>query len=78
MALPYIVIGIEPGLVKFLPRPGAWMETFKQLMGFLLLLTVIYLFYTLGERYFLATLTLLVGLGFGCWWVGRTPITAGP
>jgi thiol:disulfide interchange protein len=78
MALPYILIGIEPGLVKFLPRPGAWMETFKQLMGFLLLLTVIYLFYTLGERYFLATLTLLVGLGFGCWWVGRTPITAGP
>jgi thiol:disulfide interchange protein len=53
------------------------METFKQLLGFLLLGTVVYLFSTMSEKYFLATLTLLVALWFACWWIGRTPLTAG-
>lgn len=76
MALPYLIIGAFPSLVHKLPRPGAWMETFKQLMGFLLLGTVVYLFTTIGEEYFIATLALLVAVWFACWWVGRTPLTA--
>ncbi len=43
MASPYLVIGAFPRLVRFLPKPGAWMETFKQIMGFVLLATVVYL-----------------------------------
>lgn len=78
MASPYLVIGVFPELIRFLPRPGAWMETFKQLMGFMLLGTVVFLFTTIRPSYFVPTLTLLVGLWFACWWVGRTPITAGP
>jgi thiol:disulfide interchange protein len=54
------------------------METFKQLMGFLLLATAVYLFNTLSTSYFLPTLTLLMGLWFACWWIGRTPLTAAP
>jgi cytochrome c biogenesis protein CcdA len=76
MASPYLVIGAVPELIRFLPKPGAWMQTFQQLMGFLLLATVVYLFTTLSAAYFVPTLTLLVGLWFACWWIGRTPLTA--
>jgi thiol:disulfide interchange protein len=75
MASPYLVIGAVPELTRLLPKPGAWMDTFKQLMGFLLLATVVYLFNTLTPLYFIPTMTLLVGLWFACWWVGRTPLT---
>ena len=78
MAFPYLVIGAFPELIRFMPKPGAWMDTFKQLMGFLLLGTVIFLFTTISSTYFVPTLTLLVGLWFACWWIGRTPVTAGP
>jgi thiol:disulfide interchange protein len=76
MASPYLLIGAFPRLIRVLPRPGAWMETFEQLMGFLLLATVVYLFTTLGAAYVTPTQTLLVGLWFACWWIGRTPLTA--
>lgn len=76
MAFPYLAIGAMPGLVRWLPKPGAWMETLKQLMGFVLLGTVVYLFATIGADYRVATLTLLVGIWFACWWIGRTPVYA--
>jgi thiol:disulfide interchange protein len=76
MASPYLVIGAFPELIRFLPKPGRWMETVKELMAFLLLATVVYLFSTLSAAYFLPTLSLLIGLWFACWWVGRTPLTA--
>ena len=43
MAFPYILIGAFPALVNFLPKPGAWMETFKELMGYILLGTVVFI-----------------------------------
>lgn len=76
MALPYLVIGAFPALVSWLPKPGAWMDTLKNLMGFILLATVVYLFSTLSHDYFIATLSLLFGIWFACWMIGRTPITA--
>ena len=77
MALPYLLIGIFPSLVSWLPQPGAWMDTFKNLMGFVLLGTVVYLFSTIHHQYFIATLTLLVAIWFACWLIGRVPLTAG-
>lgn len=74
MASPYLVIGAFPGLVKWLPKPGAWMETFKQVMGFVLLGTVVYLFSTINADYFVATLALVIGVWFACWVIGRVPI----
>ncbi|MFH1922981.1 MAG: thioredoxin family protein [Planctomycetota bacterium] len=76
MAAPYLIVGALPELIRFLPKPGTWMETLKQVMAFLLLGTVVYLFTTMSERYFIPTLTLLVGLWFACWLIGRTPLTA--
>ncbi|MEQ8788594.1 MAG: thioredoxin family protein [Pirellulaceae bacterium] len=76
MSSPYLLIGAFPELVRFVPRPGAWMDTFKQLMGFVLLATVVFLFSTVAADYFIPTLTLLVGLWFACWLIGRLPATA--
>lgn len=42
MSLPYIVLGAFPVLTKYLPKPGAWMESFKQAMSFLIFGTAAY------------------------------------
>jgi len=76
MSLPYLLIGAVPSLVSWIPKPGAWMDTLKNLLGFVLLGTVIYLFSTINHGYFIATLSLLFGIWFACWMIGRTPITA--
>jgi thiol:disulfide interchange protein len=73
MASPYLVIGAFPGLVRWLPKPGAWMDTVKQLMGFVLLGTVVYLFMTINAKYFIPTLALMMGVWLGCWIIGRVP-----
>jgi thiol:disulfide interchange protein DsbD len=43
LALPYLLLSVFPNLISFLPRPGAWMESFKQAMSFLLFATTGYL-----------------------------------
>lgn len=76
MALPYLLIGAFPSLVAWIPKPGAWMDTFKQLLGFVLLGSVVYLFSTINKDYFLATLALMFAIWFGCWIIGRAPAWA--
>ncbi len=76
MSLPYLLIGMFPSLVSWLPKPGVWMDTLKNLLGFVLLGTVVYLFSTINQGYFLATLTLIFGIWFSCWLIGRLPVTA--
>ncbi|MBL9214774.1 MAG: thioredoxin family protein [Opitutaceae bacterium] len=50
LALPYLLLSLFPGAVRFLPRPGAWMETFKQLMAFPLYATVGWLLWVLAGQ----------------------------
>ena len=76
MAAPYLLIGAFPRLIRFLPKPGAWMETFKHIMGFVLLGTVVYLLTTLHQSHPVPAIALLFGLWGVCWWIGRTPHTA--
>lgn len=75
LALPYLLLSVFPSLVKLLPRPGAWMETFKQLMAFPLYATVGYLLWVLaGQLHEAALLNALLALsllGFGLWLYGR-------
>ncbi len=52
------------------------MDTFKQIMGFVLLGTVVYLFTLVDKDLFVPVLALLFGVWFGCWWIGRIPVTA--
>ena len=74
MAFPYVLIGAFPGLVKWLPKPGEWMETFKQLMGFVLLGTVVYLFSTINADWFIPTLALMMAVWLACWIIGKVPV----
>lgn len=76
MASPYLIIGAFPGLVRFLPKPGMWMETFKQLMGFVLMGTVVYLLSLVQQEYVVPTLAMLTAIGLACWQYGKTPVTA--
>jgi thiol:disulfide interchange protein DsbD len=48
MATPYLLLTIFPQTLRFVPKPGAWMESLKQFMGFLLMGTVIFLLYVFG------------------------------
>ncbi|NGY06038.1 protein-disulfide reductase DsbD family protein [Solimonas terrae] len=50
LALPFLVIGFVPGAARLLPRPGAWMERFKQLMAFPLYLSVVWLLWVLARQ----------------------------
>jgi len=76
MASPYLLIGAFPGLIRFLPKPGMWMETFKQIMGFVLMGTVVFLLTFIPWTYRLPTIGLLFGLWASCWWIGRSAATA--
>ncbi len=75
LALPYLLLSIFPGAVKVLPRPGAWMETFKQFMAFPLYATVGYLVWVLagqtGDEGFQNVLFGLVLIAMGVWVYGR-------
>ena len=76
MASPYLIIGAFPQLVGFIPKPGPWMEAFKQFMGFLLMGTAVWILSFLSESYVVSSLAMLVGFGVVCWIFGRTAVTA--
>jgi len=44
LAFPYVLLSWQPKWLKFLPKPGAWMERFKILMGFPMVATAFWLF----------------------------------
>ncbi|MBL9179479.1 MAG: thioredoxin family protein [Verrucomicrobiaceae bacterium] len=75
LASPFLLLSAFPKLVKVLPRPGAWMESFKQGMSFLLFGTVFYMLWVLtGMVEGLPLLRLMLGLvlmALGCWIYGR-------
>lgn len=50
MALPYLLVAAAPGIAKILPKPGAWMETVRGVMGFLLAAAAVWLFYVLSSQ----------------------------
>ncbi len=76
MASPYLLIGAFPSLIKFLPKPGAWMETFKKVMGIVLLATVVWLMTFIDAALAVPTVAMMVGIAAACWWISQTPITA--
>ena len=75
MSSPYLIVGANPSLLRFVPKPGQWMETFKQLMGFILLGTVVWLMTTIEWPRMVPTFAMMISLWAACWWIGRTPLT---
>ncbi|MBQ2621101.1 MAG: thioredoxin family protein [Thermoguttaceae bacterium] len=76
MGFPYILVGIFPGLLSFLPKPGQWMVTVREIMGFLLLGTTVYFFRMVPTELMVPVLTLLFSLWFICWIVNKIPYGA--
>jgi thiol:disulfide interchange protein len=83
MSLPYLLLAAFPQFLRFLPKPGNWMVTFKEVMGFLMLATAIWLVWVFGaQTNNLGVALLLAGfffLGLACWIFGKwgTPVKTG-
>ena len=75
MAAPYLLLSGYPGLMRFLPKPGEWMEHLKQFMGFPLLATAIWLAWVLGHQAgvdaLVALLFILLLAGISAWILGK-------
>lgn len=77
LALPYVALAWFPAAGNRLPRPGRWMETFKQAMAFPVFATVIWLVWVYGLQTdvhgVLRILAALLVLSIGAWALGRYP-----
>lgn len=75
LALPFLLIGYIPALASRLPKPGAWMETFKQVLAFPMYLTAVWLVWVLGKQRGVDAIGwVLAGavlLALGLWWWER-------
>jgi thiol:disulfide interchange protein DsbD len=74
LAAPYVVLSWNPVWLKFLPKPGVWMEKFKIAMGFPMLLTAVWLFNLAADDYGTNVLWLgvfLVLLALAAWIFGE-------
>jgi thiol:disulfide interchange protein/DsbC/DsbD-like thiol-disulfide interchange protein len=75
LAAPFLLITWVPSLYRWLPKPGAWMETFKHVMGFSLIATAIWLTDVLvaqvGETVITGYLAFLASVAAGCWAFGH-------
>jgi thiol:disulfide interchange protein DsbD len=74
MSSPYLLLSVQPAWLRLLPKPGAWMERVKHLMGFFLLATLLFLLWVIGaERGVEAiiwTACFLLALSVACWMKG--------
>ncbi len=76
MAIPYVVLAWFPALTRVLPRPGPWMESFKQLLAFPMFAVAAWLVWLFGNQLAGSEATLvlmiaLLALGLGGWLYGR-------
>ena len=75
MALPYLLLGWFPAWLRWLPRPGRWMESLRQFLAFPMLATAAWLAWVLGQQagidavFALALAAVLLGLSG--WLLGR-------
>jgi len=75
MAFPYVLLSAYPEWLKRIPKPGPWMETLKQTMGWLLVATVVWLTWVLnalaGGDAVMVMIGMLFLFGLGGWILGR-------
>lgn len=80
LALPYLVLTIQPQWTKLLPKPGAWMEVLKQATSVMLFGTAIWLTWVYGQLYgrdgvnrTVALLACFLVLAIAGWALGKWP-----
>ena len=75
LAAPFLLLSIFPKLVAYLPKPGVWMESLKQFMGFMLMAAVIFLALVVGRQggvdAIVLILSVLLAVGLAAWIYGR-------
>jgi thiol:disulfide interchange protein len=81
LALPFLLIGFLPALADRLPRPGAWMDTLKQVLAFPMYLTAIWLAWVLGRQRGVDAMALVAAgvavMALALWWLERTRMRGG-
>jgi thiol:disulfide interchange protein DsbD len=50
LALPWVIVSFSPALIRMLPRPGAWMERFKQFLAFPMYAAAAWLVWVLSQQ----------------------------
>ena len=74
MAAPYLLLTLFPALLHKLPRPGRWMELFKQFMAFPMFATCVWLLWVLAQQVDAGGVGLALGVvlavGFAAWALG--------
>ena len=81
VAFPYFLLTALPGLLRYVPKPGQWMETFKQALAFPLVFTSVWLAWVVGGLEGVDAmawvLCVLVVAGIGAWLWGRYAYSPG-
>ncbi|MEM8936194.1 MAG: thioredoxin family protein, partial [Pseudomonadota bacterium] len=71
LAAPFVLLSFAPKLLSVLPKPGAWMDTLKQLFAFPMFATAIWLLWTIAQQAGAdgvgAALLAMLGLGLVIW-----------
>lgn len=72
LALPFLVLAFWPAAQHWLPRPGAWMDKFKQFLAFPMYAAVVWLLWVLAQQAGADGVALALGglvvIAFGLWW----------
>ncbi|HAK44439.1 MAG TPA: hypothetical protein DCO79_00740 [Spirochaeta sp.] len=75
LSFPFILIGFMPSIVSKLPKPGAWMNTFREIMGFLLIGTSVWLIdvliYQSAAGFLTKILIYLTAVTLAAWLYGK-------
>ena len=76
LALPILLLSFMPALSQYMPKPGAWMETFKQIMAFPLYLSALFFLWVLGTQVGVMGMSVVIGacivLAFAAWLYQRS------
>jgi thiol:disulfide interchange protein DsbD len=75
MALPFLLLAFVPAFARLLPKPGVWMESFKQWLAYPLYLSAVWLLWVYGRQTGIDAQALLligvVSIAASCWLWGR-------
>ena len=76
MGSPFLLVALYPKFAGIVPKPGEWMEVFKQTMGFVMLAFAAWLFSLLSKELAAGTFVFLIGIWVACWLINRVPAGA--
>jgi thiol:disulfide interchange protein len=81
-ALPFLLLGLWPAMHRILPRPGAWMVRFRQLLAIPMYAAAGWLIWVLSQQVdrtaLVAALAAMAGLGIALWIWGVLPVRSKP